>query len=147
MTMASTLSSQPALKRRASTLKHGLGRTSIVAIAQRTGLTLRAIRLYEEKRLVVSMRDPQRMRWYDASMVERLNFIALARRAGLSLAEIGNLLKAGDHHERHDRASEALTLLGRKLTELELQRQAVEDCMSALGCNTFDAWTSKCAKT
>ena len=139
MIIDSALSSEPALEHRASALKRGLGRTSIRAIAQRTGLTLRAIRHYEAQGLILSMRDPLGMRWYDASTTERLTFIALARRAGLSLAEIGNLLEAGDSRGRHDRASEALTLLSRKLTELELRRQAIEDCISALGCSTLDA--------
>jgi len=138
MTVASTLPSEPASEPRGSAVRRGLGRTFIRDVVQRTGLTFRAIRLYEEKGLVVSTRDPLGRRWYDANMSDRLAFIGLARRAGLSLAEIGSLLKTGDRHGHHRRASDSLTLLGRRLKELDRQRDAVEACMSELGGGGLD---------
>lgn len=130
--MASTLSSGPEWEPRGSAVRRGFGRAFIRDVVQRTGLTFRAIRLYEEKGLIVSTRDPLGRRWYDSNMSDRLAFIGLARRAGLSLAEIGNLLKTGDRHGHHRRASDSLALLRRRLKELDRQRDAVEACMSEL---------------
>ncbi|HRD27038.1 MAG TPA: MerR family transcriptional regulator [Caulobacter sp.] len=132
MIVATTLPSETEPGSRVATAGRSPGRTFIRDVVQRTGLTFRAVRLYEERGLIVSTRDPLGRRWYDADMSERLAFISLARRAGLSLAEIGDLLKTGDRHGHPRRVSDSLVLLRRRLAELDRQRDAVKACLSEL---------------
>jgi DNA-binding transcriptional MerR regulator len=68
---------------------------SIGEVAHRYGVTLRALRFYEAKRLI----SPQRqgvMRLYGRSDRERLRLILTGRRLGFTLAEIGQMLDRPD---------------------------------------------------
>ena len=65
---------------------------SIAEVAKEFGLTLRALRFYEARRLI----SPQRRgaaRFYRPLDRERLSLILTGRRLGFTLAEIGGLLK------------------------------------------------------
>lgn len=62
------------------------------------GLTARAIRLYEERGLIGVPRNAQGARSYDDAALERLAYIAFARRAGFTLKEIGELLAVEQSH-------------------------------------------------
>lgn len=57
-------------------------------LARRTGLAVSAIRFYEEKGLVQSLRTSGNQRRFLRSDIRRLSFILIAQKLGLGLAEI-----------------------------------------------------------
>jgi MerR family copper efflux transcriptional regulator len=66
---------------------------SIKDVCRLTGLTARAVRVYENYRLVSPRRGAHGVRRFGPRAIDRLNFIALARRLGLPLATIRQLLE------------------------------------------------------
>lgn len=63
-------------------------------LAQRTGLTVKALHHYEEEGLLVpSARTPAGHRLYDSADLERLQRILALRSLGLSLAEVRTALE------------------------------------------------------
>jgi DNA-binding transcriptional MerR regulator len=85
----------------------------IAEVARRTGVPASTLRFYEEKGLIVSVGRHGLRRQFDTSVYERLALIALARAAGFSLEEIGNVFSA-DGRAHIDRA-----LLSAKADELD----------------------------
>ena len=69
-------------------------RLAIRWAARRTGLTVRAIRYYEELGLISSHRGVRGSRTFGAAELDRLAEIAELRTVGLSLDEISGLLAA-----------------------------------------------------
>jgi DNA-binding transcriptional MerR regulator len=69
-------------------------RLTISRAARLAGLTIRAIRLYEERGLVSSQRDGRDNRSFGAAELERLIAIGELRAIGASLDEISGLLSA-----------------------------------------------------
>jgi DNA-binding transcriptional MerR regulator len=65
---------------------------SISQVAERTGFPATTLRFYEQAGLVRPDRSPAGYRRYDDEQVELLSFIARAKRLGLSLEEISELL-------------------------------------------------------
>lgn len=61
-------------------------------VARATGLTLRALRFYESRGLVTPLRTAGGRRVYGADELARLNAAVPLKRAGFSLARIGELL-------------------------------------------------------
>ena len=61
---------------------------TIGEIARRTGLSVSAIRFYEDKRLIEPVRTGGNQRRFLRSDIRRLSFILIAQRLGLSLGEI-----------------------------------------------------------
>lgn len=57
-------------------------------IARRTGLSVSAIRFYEAKGLVTSLRTGGNQRRFLRSDIRRLSFVLIAQKLGLGLAEI-----------------------------------------------------------
>ncbi len=57
-------------------------------VAERTGISVSAIRFYEEKGLVSSERNRGGQRVFEASDIRRISFIIIAQKLGFSLAEI-----------------------------------------------------------
>lgn len=57
-------------------------------LARRTGLAVSAIRFYEEKGLLQSLRTSGNQRRFLRSDIRRLSFILIAQKLGLGLAEI-----------------------------------------------------------
>ena len=57
-------------------------------LARRTGLSVSAIRFYEERGLVGAIRTSGNQRRFLRSDIRRLSFAQIAQRLGLSLAEI-----------------------------------------------------------
>ena len=57
-------------------------------LARRTGLSVSAIRFYEERGLVQSLRTSGNQRRFLRGEIRRLSFILIAQKLGLSLAEI-----------------------------------------------------------
>ena len=67
---------------------------SIGQIAQRTGLSISAIRYYEEQKLVRPMRNAGGHRRFRSSDIRRLSFVLIAQRLGFKLEDIRNRLQA-----------------------------------------------------
>jgi len=106
---------------------------SIGEVRRRTGMTNRAIRFYEDKRLVESRRDSLGQRRYDRDAVARLIYIGLARQAGLQITDIRQLLAIGDRDGESQQAARTQDLYRARLADLEAQRAAVERSAQALG--------------
>lgn len=65
---------------------------SIGQLADRTGLSVSAIRFYETKGLVNPMRNSGRQRRFLRSDIRRLSFVLIAQQLGLPLREIEDVL-------------------------------------------------------
>lgn len=61
-------------------------------LAERAGVATSAIRFYESKGLISSVRTTGNQRRYEASTLRRIAFIRTAQRVGLTLEEIGEAL-------------------------------------------------------
>jgi DNA-binding transcriptional MerR regulator len=87
-------------------------------LAKATGLTAKTIRYYE---LLKLLGEPQRTesgyRLYGQETVERLDFIKKAKRLGLSLDEIKDILAL--HEKEQVPCIHVLALLDRKVSEVE----------------------------
>src|SRR5207245_3572684 len=71
-------------------MEHGL---LIGEVAARSGLSRKALRLYEARGILPpSRRTPSGYRTYPSDVVGVLHFVAQARRLGLTLAEIGSIV-------------------------------------------------------
>ena len=69
-------------------------RISIGRAARLTGLTIRAIRFYEQRGLIEGRRDARDIRTFDAADLDRLATIAELRAIGFGLDEIAALAAA-----------------------------------------------------
>ena len=115
-------------------------------LARRTGLSVSAIRFYEERGLVEALRTSGNQRRFMRSDIRRLSFILIAQRLGLSLAEIEEAL-AGLPQGRTPNAADWKRISGaiRKRTEdqiaaLEKMRDSLDGC---IGCGCLSL--KKCA--
>ena len=61
--------------------------------ARRTGLTVRALRVYERQGLIKPMRSANGWRLYGPNEIQRLNIIVTLKTFGMTLAQIRSLLK------------------------------------------------------
>ena len=64
----------------------------IGTVAARAGVSVSALRFYEERGLIASTRSPGGRRQYPRHVLRRLAFIQAAQRVGLTLEEIGQAL-------------------------------------------------------
>ena len=85
----------------------------ISEVAKRSGVPASTLRFYEEKGLIESLGRRGLRRTFDPNVVGRLSLIALGRRAGFSLDQIGAMFGNGPAAEI-DR-----TLLSNKAHELD----------------------------
>jgi DNA-binding transcriptional MerR regulator len=67
----------------------------IADVARRTGLTSRALRFYEARRLVRPLRSASGRRFYGPAELERVHQIVTLKRAGLTLAQIERFGREG----------------------------------------------------
>jgi MerR family transcriptional regulator, redox-sensitive transcriptional activator SoxR len=109
-------------------------------VAQQAGVRTSLIRYYERIGLLPAPERVSGQRRYDASVLRRLAVIDVAQRAGLSLDEIGELVRAGS-----EPISEHLPdLAERKLPEIDAlidraQRvRAWLQTATGCGCQTID---------
>jgi DNA-binding transcriptional MerR regulator len=106
-----------------SSLRNPTARYSVSQLGRIFGVTARALRFYEERGLINPGRDQQRRRIYSRRDYQRIRVIAGARKAGLSLEHIGELL---DLYEPGDagkaQLGKALERLRDRLADLDAQR-------------------------
>lgn len=120
------------------------GRAILVSeAARRCRLTPRAIRYYEERGLVDSIRGSAGQRLYDAPILERLAFIGEARDLGLSIRDIHELLDLGKREGRHAQQVRLAQACERILAEIDGRRTRLEGTLRALADATGSARTSQ----
>jgi len=90
-------------------------------VAERTGLSHRALRFYEARGLVRPLRTAAGRRLYGAGELARLNAVVALKRAGFSLADIGRTL-AGRHADLGALVAAQIADLDRKSEELAASR-------------------------
>ena len=119
---------------------------SIGDLARRTGLTVSAIRFYEEKGLVEAHRTAGNQRRFPRSDIRRLSFILIAQRLGLTLAEIEEALSDLPQGRTPNAAdwkgisAEVRSRIDAQITALEKVRDNLDGC---IGCGCLSL--KKCA--
>jgi MerR family redox-sensitive transcriptional activator SoxR len=112
---------------------------SIGQLAQRTGLSVSAIRFYETRRLVTAVRTVGNQRRFLRSDIRRLSFALIAQQLGLSLAEIETelaTLPQGRAPTRQDWQAISKRIRGvlrARIEMLERTRDLLDGCIGC-GC-------------
>ncbi|MBX7526344.1 redox-sensitive transcriptional activator SoxR [Qipengyuania vesicularis] len=107
---------------------------SIGDLARRTGLSVSAIRFYEEKGLVEAHRTAGNQRRFPRSDIRRLSFVLIAQRLGLTLAEIEEAL-SGLPQGRTPNSADWKRISGEVRTRIDAQIAALEKVRNNLdGC-------------
>lgn len=73
-------------------LKYAVTMLTIGELASRSGVAPSALRFYEEKGLISSVRTGGNQRRYDRATLRRVSFIRIAQQVGVSLAQIRSAL-------------------------------------------------------
>ena len=119
---------------------------TIGELARRTGLSVSAIRYYEEKGLIEPLRTSGNQRRFLRADIRRLSFILIAQKLGLSLDEIGEAM-AGLPHGRTPDARDWARISGairaRIDSGLERLTKVREDLDGCIGCGCLSL--KKCA--
>lgn len=116
---------------------------SIGEIARRTGLSVSAIRFYEEQRLIEPVRTGGNQRRFLRSDIRRLSFILIAQRLGLSLGEIAaHLATLPQGRTPNARDWEAISraireALDQRIAELTRTRDRLDGCIGC-GCLSLE---------
>lgn len=119
------------------------GELSIGEVSDRSGLSVSAIRFYEEKGLVTSSRTGGGQRRYRRDVLRRLAFVQVAQRVGLTLEEIGQALAtlpAEAAPSRRDWSVLSATWrprLDERIRMLEGLRDELDSCIGC-GCLSLD---------
>ena len=119
---------------------------SIGDLSRRTGLSISAIRFYEEKGLVEPMRNGGNQRRFLRSDIRRLSFILIAQQLGLSIGEIAKELEQLPQARTPNQKDWSLIskrlgkVIDAKIARLEQTRQNLEGC---IGCGCLSL--KKCA--
>jgi DNA-binding transcriptional MerR regulator len=98
----------------------------IAQLSQQTGLPASTLRYYEEKSLIRSIGRRGLKRLFDPSVLQRLALVALGRKAGFSLSEIGSFLLS-NHGPTFDR-----DLLRSKAAEVDRQIAVLQQVRNGL---------------
>ena len=115
-------------------------------VAARTGLSVSAIRFYEDKGLVESIRSRGGQRRFLRAEIRRLSFVLIAQQLGLSIAEIAEVLATLPQRRTPNaadwtRISRAIRgRIDARIAELERTRDRLDGCIGC-GCLSLD----KCA--
>jgi MerR family redox-sensitive transcriptional activator SoxR len=116
---------------------------TIGEVAKRSGVAASALRFYEERSLITSLRGRSGHRRYPRAVLRRIAFIVFAQRIGLGLDEIGAelaRLPADRVPSRQDwaRLSGAWTRrIDARIAELERLRAGLTQCIGC-GCLSID---------
>jgi MerR family redox-sensitive transcriptional activator SoxR len=116
---------------------------SIGEIARRTGLSVSAIRFYEEQGLIEPVRSGGNQRRFLRSDIRRLSFILIAQKLGLALGEIKAQLATlpqGRTPNTRDWAAISLAIretLDARIEELTRTRDRLDGCIGC-GCLSLE---------
>jgi MerR family redox-sensitive transcriptional activator SoxR len=112
---------------------------TIGEVARRTGVATSALRYYEDRGLISSMRTDGNQRRYARSVIRTVSIIRAAQEVGLTLAEISDAL-SGLPDRRTPTAEDWSRLargwrkgLDKRIAELEALRDDLGDCIGC-GC-------------
>jgi MerR family transcriptional regulator, redox-sensitive transcriptional activator SoxR len=116
---------------------------SIGEIARRTGLSVSAIRFYEEQGLIEPVRSGGNQRRFLRSDIRRLSFILIAQKLGLALGEIkAQLATLPQGRTPNARDWEAISraireTLDARIAELTRTRERLDGCIGC-GCLSLE---------
>ena len=119
---------------------------SIGDLARRTGLSVSAIRFYEQRGLVTALRTSGNQRRFARSDIRRLSFALIAQRLGLTLGEIEAelaTLPAGRTPTREDWQAVSQRIRGALDAKIALLEQTRDKLDSCIGCGCLSL--RKCA--
>lgn len=104
-------------------------------VAQRSGVSVRALRYYEEQGLLHSERSPGGQRHYADSAVDRVRFIQNLYAAGLGSKAVLRILPCMDHgvltDEMQERLLQERARVQAQLEELTATRDKLDDVIRA----------------
>ena len=101
-------------------------------VARQFGLTLRALRFYEDKGLLSPKREGN-MRLYTHKDIARLKMVLLGRKAGFSLREVKQVMDLYDPESGNARQYRTLIDKSeRQLVKLEKQRAQIDEAIGEL---------------
>jgi len=116
---------------------------SIGAVAARAGISVPAIRYYEQRGLLTSVRDAGGRRRFPRSVLRRLGVVAAGQRIGLSLAEVAEALsqlpsdRAPSTSDWARVGEQWQLLLDARLRELQALRTSLTECIGC-GCLSLE---------
>lgn len=116
---------------------------SIGQLAARTGVAVSALRYYEERDLIASVRTSGNQRRYRRSDIRRVSFILIAQRLGLSLGEIEEQLaslpqgRAPSVLDWRLLSQKMRGAIDEKIALLTRTRAKLDDCIGC-GCLSLD---------
>jgi len=117
--------------------------STIGEVARRSGVAASALRFYEERGLITSVRNGSGHRRFDRGVLRRIAFVVYAQRIGLSLEEIAAEL-ARLPAEHTPTRSDWTRLMGRwsqridrRIAELQRLRSGLTECIGC-GCLSLD---------
>jgi MerR family transcriptional regulator, redox-sensitive transcriptional activator SoxR len=116
---------------------------SIGTVAARAGVSVSALRFYEDRGLITAHRSEGGQRRYDRSVLRRLAFVQVAQRVGLTLEEIGEALATlPDDDALTPRDWKRLSaawrpMLDERIRLLEGLRDDLDSCIGC-GCLSLD---------
>ena len=104
----------------------------ISEVAERTGVPASTLRYYERLGVLTANRSANGYRDFDVGHLERLDFIASAKRLGLELPEIRRLLDLADNGTCTGVKATLQPLLAMQITAVEKQLRALIDLQGQL---------------
>ncbi|HEY7059706.1 MAG TPA: redox-sensitive transcriptional activator SoxR [Vicinamibacterales bacterium] len=116
---------------------------TIGEVAARSGVATSALRFYEDRGLILSVRTDAGHRRYPRAVLRRIAFIVFAQKIGLSLEEIGAELARLPHNRVPDRADWArlsaswTKRIRERIAELERMEAGLTECIGC-GCLSLD---------
>lgn len=114
-------------------------RLKIGEVSKRTGITVGALRYYEELGLLASERGQNGYRYYPDSAVHQVQFIKKAQTLGFSLEDIGHVLNV---HQQGDVPCDLVqSILQEKIEQLNVQIQEMQTFKNNLE-KYRDSWAS-----
>jgi MerR family redox-sensitive transcriptional activator SoxR len=108
-------------------------------LARRTGLSVSAIRFYEDKGLIEAIRTAGNQRRFLRSDIRRLSFILIAQQLGLALADIEEELAQLPHgrtptaHDWKRISGRVRRVIDARIATLEKTREDLDGCIGC-GC-------------
>lgn len=116
---------------------------TIGELARRTGVATSAVRFYESRGLVTSVRNDGNQRRFPRSAIRRVSVIRAAQRSGLSLKEIGAALatlpagREANHRDWERLSAFWRTQLEERISLLQGLRDQLSSCIGC-GCLSLE---------
>ena len=116
-----------------------MSQLTVGQLAERSGVATSALRFYESRGLIASIRTTGNQRRYPASALRRVAFIRSAQRVGLTLDEIGSALatlpdgRTPTKSDWHRLSNAWRPRLDEQIRRIELLRDKLDSCIGC-GC-------------